>query len=991
MLLSYLKYEILFLLLSPHCNLGQPYNEMLKDFPINSVIAPLYLDGTEWTAFSSSSKFANITLQATVPGDVITDLQNSGMMGDPWYEMNWMENSHLWNGENRVWNYSRKFTVDTHKKSSYRLVFDGVKMSASISLNGFLLGNAINQFVRYIFDVPAKILKSGADANILTVIFDDSIPTEGRWMGCSGGWDWAPYSYTSLNISSGSINTFSKGIWKSVYLLEVPFGSAALTYVTPHTKYLGKYPTEPLVDGDHGGFMVNVTTHLWVPPGGANGTLTISGSWNETVVSSPTQLPSGDNSISMILHASGKDLKLWWPNGVNGQGPDDRRPFYNITVRWKSSSTSLQGNEVSTSRRIAFRVFALVTCNDTDDAYVAANASADGNDHHGMFFRVNGAAIYSRGANMIPMEEVEGRLDAGAHRILVHSAAAAHMNTLRVWGGGLYYPRAFYEACDDFGVLLYHDMAYSGGKGVHAPMASKSQDSELRHQVRRLSHHPSIVMWDGGNEIVVTPNTYTYVYAVFVMSIVADEDQSRVVWPSSPASGWVTGVNRLYGTPNHSPGGLTTKGGGHIWSEGQETHAPYQLGSGWPTVNGGPTDICYDRWGLVHMPNSRFNPSNHSYGVAMKNIYASEFGTSSTSSYESLSAVLAKEHWGIHGGELPDNCTGECQVITGCTGHNVMAQRNYACDSPIHLVFGNYTKVDLNATGRAALQGQTYLCLLSQAIVMKQVIEDRRSHNQFGALVWQLNEIWPTNGWGSIEYGTGKGPNVSAALTPGHVRGGRWKPLHYFYKRSLFADVFATCGTIYRSKNNTPACFVRSDRAVEKFVGRVTLRVYRLSDPAATPILLKDFDVLLPPGPGTFVWFDLDQPQLPDANTTLLVASVTETDMYNNSLIVSEHIVGLTYPKSFKSHIVTNVNVTAHVEPTANLDGTIDISLRSDAIALWVSLTSMAQGRFSDNSFLLLPSDNYEVKFIPFRTGRATEDLDTLKKTLRVEHYAQYA
>ena len=63
-------------------------------------------------------------------------------------------------------------------------------------------------------------------------------------------------------------------------------------------------------------------------------------------------------------------------------------------------------------------------------------------------------------------------------------------------------------------------------------------------------------------------------YARFVMATVAQEDRSRVVWPSSPASGWVTGVNRLYGTPNDAAAGLTCAGGGHIWAEGQETHAP---------------------------------------------------------------------------------------------------------------------------------------------------------------------------------------------------------------------------------------------------------------------------------------------------------------------------------------------------------------------------------------------------------------------------------
>lgn len=56
----------------------------------------------------------------------------------------------------------------------------------------------------------------------------------------------------------------------------------------------------------------------------------------------------------------------------------------------------------------------------------------------------------------------------------------------------------------------------SNGGGTHGPTSTPMQEAELRHQVRRLSHHPSIVMWDGGNEVVVTPNTRSYVFATFV-------------------------------------------------------------------------------------------------------------------------------------------------------------------------------------------------------------------------------------------------------------------------------------------------------------------------------------------------------------------------------------------------------------------------------------------------------------------------------------------
>ena len=74
--------------------------------------------------------------------------------------------------------------------------------------------------------------------------------------------------------------------------------------------------------------------------------------------------------------------------------------------------------------------------------------------------RVNGAPMLARGANMIPMEELEGRLSGAAHRQLVKSAADGSMNTLRVWGGGMFLPDAFYDAADEFGIMIYHDMQY---------------------------------------------------------------------------------------------------------------------------------------------------------------------------------------------------------------------------------------------------------------------------------------------------------------------------------------------------------------------------------------------------------------------------------------------------------------------------------------------------------------------------------------------------
>lgn len=82
-----------------------------------------------------------------------------------------------------------------------------------------------------------------------------------------------------------------------------------------------------------------------------------------------------------------------------------------------------------------------------------------------MRLRVNGANVWSRGANLIPMEEMEGRSTAEAHAQLVRSAVDAGMNTLRIWGGGVWQYDAFYDTCDELGVLLYHDAMYAQVRG----------------------------------------------------------------------------------------------------------------------------------------------------------------------------------------------------------------------------------------------------------------------------------------------------------------------------------------------------------------------------------------------------------------------------------------------------------------------------------------------------------------------------------------------
>lgn len=121
-----------------------------------------------------------------------------------------------------------------------------------------------------------------------------------------------------------------------------------------------------------------------------------------------------------------------------------------------------------------------------------------------MIFRINGSSLFSRGANVIPMTQFDGESDIEGFLALVKSAVDSNMNMLRVWGGGIIFPEAFYDACDENGIMIYHDLLFVEEQ-FHSANASKEEEDEIRFIIRQLSTHPSIVLWNGCNEVSFYP------------------------------------------------------------------------------------------------------------------------------------------------------------------------------------------------------------------------------------------------------------------------------------------------------------------------------------------------------------------------------------------------------------------------------------------------------------------------------------------------------
>lgn len=932
----------------------------LRDAPIVASSPSFYLDNLTWTATEAS---LGVSIPATVPGDIISDLQNAGVIGDPYYELNFLDNSTLWSPNSTRWVYSTNVTLpppDAPAGSSLLLVFEGIKMGARVSLNGVFLGNATNQFVRYTFPIPANMIIPGG-SNRVEVAFDAAISTKGRYMACSGGWDWAPLTELSMNDDEfGNMSIMSLGIWKSVYVAAVaPTGPPAITALVTSIKYQGVYPVGALVDGAHGGFSVMVVTHVWAPAGGLSGALTVSGDWGTSLTSPLTAFPAGDSNMTLTLPATASQIKLWWPNGLGAQ------PLFNVSASWLGS-----GNGAA-FRRIGFRVAALVTVNDTNATVVEESEGLSGSGSgFGMFFRVNGAAIYARGGNLVPMEELEGRLNAQAYATLVNSAADANMNIMRVWGGGIYPPDVFYDTCDERGILLYHDLQFARGN-LPQPLSDTAKASllaEVAHQSRRLSAHPALILYDSNNEDVVQPTGPSALFSSLIMTALAQEDPSRILWPNSPSAGWKSGVHRLWGTPDGTP--LVAMGGGHSWVAGKEEHRFYQAGVGawnWST-------IIRDPWSQAHTfdpmlpPGVSVSPAS-AYGPGAPSSFVSEFGSSSMSSFESMSGTLAQSSWGLHGGDKPSNCTPDSgSFYNKCSGRNAMAQRNWAADN---LVWSYFGPALLNASGEVGFKGGLFQSMIAAALNMQSVVESHRSGNYLGAIEWQLNEIWPTGGWGSLEYGS--------TSSPGSLQGGRWKPMHYWFKNHIFADVMAACGFPYRSKSL--ACFVSNQRPGVTFSGTLTLTKVDLASGVSS--VWDELPISVPAGPGAVFWVTPNA-TMPNVTTTLLVAKLLEDGA---TVPFDEHVMHLTAPVNLN---VTKATVTTSLASAPNADGSVNITVVSDAVALFVTLTSMAPGRFSDNAFLLLPSTPRLIVWTAFLDGDAPSDYALLKASLRVEDLSTY-
>lgn len=465
----------------------------------------LDLDGA-WRLHQDARK---IDIPAKVPGVVQTDLMRAGIIPDPFFGTN--ERDVQWIND-LPWSYTRSFDVPASFLAQPHIVLrcEGLDTVATVKINGREVARPVNQFRTWEFDAKPFLRPGRNDIEVSFATLQsymDAVKDRpakfGKPLQDGGkqfirkapfqyGWDFAPKLLTV-------------GIWRHIGL--VGWNEARLTgigVVQDHSKG-GQVGLDVNVDADIAGAAKAHTTVLYKGRPVAEGDATVS------------------HGISHA-HLTVNSPKLWWPNEM---GPQN---LYEVKVELRDDAGHVLDKG---AKRIGLRTVSWIPKT----------------DHNPLALVVNGRKIFVKGSNWVPADSLLVRTTPAEERALVQKAADAHMNLLRLWGGGVYENDSFFDACDEKGILTWFEFKYAD-----APYPSFDPEwlanarQEAVDNVRRVRHHPSIAVYSGNNEVIgfikeettsgsMSRDEYNLLFHTTLRDVVKELQPDAAYTPGSPEIG----------------------------------------------------------------------------------------------------------------------------------------------------------------------------------------------------------------------------------------------------------------------------------------------------------------------------------------------------------------------------------------------------------------------------------------------------------------------
>ena len=611
---------------------------------------------------------------AHVPGSVYADLMADGTMPDPF----WRENEpDAFERMKKDYVYQRAFTVTEAQlaHAHVELVCEGLDTLAHVSLNGREIAFADNMHITWVWDVKEQL---HAGENTLEIRFDSPILYCAKKAEEAPGWESSDATPGFRHLRKAHCmfgwdwgpRLPDAGIWRPIFL---------------RTWDTARLENALMLQAHHDG-VVDVTIRPEIAGESA---------WSAEITAPDGEVLTLPETTAAEQVVRVKNPQLWWPNGLGKQ------PLYRVTVRLATGDTRVW--------RIGLRT---MTVSREKDEWGEEFCHV-----------VNGMKVFAMGADYIPEDNILARVTPERTRRLLEDCKAANFNAIRVWGGGYYPDDAFYDICDELGLLVWQDLMYACAFYDLTPDFERSIRVETQQNVARLRHHASLALICGNNEMemfmagansaLINHRTWEFVptyphhitdyvkmFEYILPAIVKETAPQTYWWPASPSSGG------NFDAPNDE-----NRGDNHYW------------------------DVWHGEKPFTEYRKFFFR-------------YASEFG------FQSFPCLKSVEQF-----TLPDDRNIFSRVME-------RHQRNQAANGKI-LSYLSQTFRYPNS-----FDDLLYASQLMQAEAIRYGVEHwRRNRGRcMGAIIWQLNDIWPVASWASIDYY------------------GRWKALHYAAKR-FFAPV----------------------------------------------------------------------------------------------------------------------------------------------------------------------------------------------------------
>ncbi|KXH45179.1 glycosyl hydrolase family 2 [Colletotrichum simmondsii] len=564
------------------------------------------------------------------------------------------------------------------------LVFEGLDTFATVNLNGTQILTSDNMFLSHRVNVTRHLKTDGDRTNLLEIVFDSALlrgrqlvedhAHEHRFIARQTeqgripvrkaqyhwGWDWGPILVTA-------------GIWKPVYLER---------YIARIDDVWVKSEVSPDLGSVSGQVIVKTQ-------GSGADEVAVVFSLGDEVVLEKRMVVAEDGTAKADFQL--EKPKLWYP--LNN-GP---QTLYTITTTLHhTSDVSKQEQPLAMhTQRTGFR-----------HAQLIQEPDALGKS---FYFRINNTDVFAGGSCWIPADSFHATIPPSRYRAWAAQLAASNQNMLRIWGGGVYESSALMEACDELGVLVWHDFCFACGSYPTYPSFLASVEAEARQNLTRLRGHPSIVIWAGNNEDYQVQERYKLEYRF-------EEDKDPESWLKS---GFPARYLYEYLLPKIV--------------EEESPHAVYHPSSPWgdgkPTAD--PTVGDIHQWNIWHGAMNKYQESHLLTGR-----FVSEFGMEGYPHLTTTTAML----------------TSPAQRRPGSMALDF---RNKAYDHERRMM----TYIVENFRVRYDLEWFTYLTQLMQAETMTFAYKAWRrdwgtpgKRGCGGALVWQLNDCWPTVSWAIVDY-----------------------------------------------------------------------------------------------------------------------------------------------------------------------------------------------------------------------------------------------